>query len=64
MSPYYDTNRDDTHEEFREIKADVPLILLEGMFLFRDQRIRELLDFGIYVEVDDDVRLSRMGICY
>jgi uridine kinase len=31
------------------------------MFIFRDQRLRELLDFGIYVEVDDDVRLSRMG---
>ncbi len=34
------------------------------MFIFRDQRLRELLDFGIYVEVDDDVRLSRMGTWY
>jgi uridine kinase len=64
MSPYYDSNNDDTHEEFREIKSDTPLVLLEGMFLFRDAKLRELLDFGIYVEVDDDVRLSRMGNTY
>ena len=62
ICPYYDNINDENYADFREIKPNISLILLEGMFIFRDQRLRELLDFGIYVEVDDDIRLSRMGI--
>ncbi len=60
-SPYYDTNSDEIFEEFREIKSKTPLVLLEGMFILRDKRLRDLFDFSIYVEVDDDIRLSRMS---
>ena len=61
ICPYYDNLNDENYDDFREIKPNISLILLEGMFIFRDQKLRELLDFGIYVEVDDDIRLSRMG---
>lgn len=37
------------------------MVFLEGQFIFRDPKIREFLDMKFYVEVDDDIRLSRMG---
>lgn len=62
LCPYYDTNTDEILKDFTEIKPTTPLILLEGMFILGNDRLMELLDFIIYVEVDDDIRLSRMRI--
>lgn len=39
---------------------DVSLVIIEGYFLFRDKKIKDLIDLKIYVEIDDDVRLSRL----
>jgi len=36
-----------------------PVILLEGILLLAEPRIRDLLDFKIYVDTDADVRLIR-----
>jgi uridine kinase len=36
-----------------------PVILLEGILLFVEPRIRQLLDFKIFVDTDSDVRLIR-----
>ena len=36
-----------------------PVILLEGILLFVEPRLRELLDFKVYVDTDSDVRLAR-----
>lgn len=36
-----------------------PLIIVEGLFLFHYQRVREVLDFSIFVEVDPQVQLDR-----
>lgn len=36
-----------------------PVILLEGILLFAEPRLRELLDFKIFVDTDPDVRLMR-----
>lgn len=36
-----------------------PVILLEGILLFVEPRLRELLDFKIFVDTDADVRLMR-----
>lgn len=38
----------------------IPLVLLEGYFIFRDKRVRDLIDLKIFVEIDDDIRLSRL----
>ena len=39
-----------------------PLIILDGYFIFKNQKIRELLNLKIYNEVEDDVRLGRLVI--
>jgi uridine kinase len=36
------------------------MIFVEGMFIFKIPKLREFFDFNIFVEVDDDIRLSRM----
>jgi uridine kinase len=37
------------------------MVLVEGMFIFKNAKLRDLFDFKIFVEVDEDIRLSRMG---
>ena len=39
---------------------EVSLVILEGYFLFGEKRVRDLIDLKIYVEIDDDIRLSRL----
>lgn len=36
-----------------------PLLIVEGLFLFHYEGVRNLLDFSIFVEVDPDVQLDR-----
>ena len=36
-----------------------PVILIEGILLLAERRIRQLLDFKIFVDTDADVRLMR-----
>jgi uridine kinase len=36
-----------------------PVVLLEGILLFVEPRLRELLDFKVFVDTDADVRLIR-----
>lgn len=36
-----------------------PVVLVEGILLFAEPRVRELLDFKIFVDTDADVRLIR-----
>jgi len=38
----------------------IPLVLLEGYFIFKDKKVRDLIDLKIFVEIDDDIRLSRL----
>ena len=39
--------------------ADV--VLVEGILLFADVEVRDLMDMKIFVELDSDTRLSRRG---
>lgn len=36
-----------------------PVVLLEGILIFSEQRLRDLLDLKVYVDTDADVRLIR-----
>ena len=36
-----------------------PVLLVEGILLFTDPQIRDLIDFKIFVDTDPDVRLAR-----
>ena len=40
--------------------SKTPLIIIEGYYIFKDSRLKELINLKIYKEVEDDVRLSRL----
>ena len=40
--------------------SETPLIIIDGNFIYKDKRIREMLNLKIYKEVEEDVRLSRL----
>jgi dephospho-CoA kinase len=46
----------------REVRnKQISMVFVEGMFIFKNEKLRNLFDFKIFVEVDEDIRLSRMG---
>jgi uridine kinase len=49
------------HRRTREVCriAPRPVILVEGILLFAEPALRELLDFKVFVDTDSDVRLVR-----
>ena len=56
--PIYDFVHHRRTGETRRIEPR-PVILVEGILLFVDARLRELLDFKVFVDTDSDVRLVR-----
>ena len=56
--PVYDFVRHRRTEETVRVEAR-PVILLEGILIFAEPQLRELLDFKVYVDTDADVRLIR-----
>ena len=56
--PVYDFVRHERTDKTLSVEAR-PVILIEGILLFAERRLRELLDFKIYVDTDSDVRLIR-----
>ena len=43
---------------FTHVKSK-KLIIFEGILAFHDKRFRDLMDLKIFVNTDDDIRLSR-----
>lgn len=41
------------------LKESREVIIVEGILILDDERIRDLLDIKVYVETDDDIRLAR-----
>jgi uridine kinase len=37
----------------------VPVIIVEGALIFCQEQLRSLFDLSVYIDTDDDVRLSR-----
>lgn len=56
--PIYDFVRHRRTTRTRRIEPQ-PVILLEGILIFVEPSLRELLDFKIYVDTDADLRLIR-----
>ncbi len=55
--PQYDY---ETHKVIKyDIKEPMPIIIVEGLFAFSDERLRHLMDFLVWIEADYDVRLQR-----
>lgn len=40
----------------------ISLVIVEGYFLFRNDKVRDLINLKIFSEIDDDIRLSRLLI--
>jgi uridine kinase len=61
VTHYYDYENEILIKHSRSIDSTkVSMIFLEGMFIYKIPLLRDLIDFKIFVEVDDDIRLSRM----
>ncbi|KAG0496725.1 hypothetical protein HPP92_001416 [Vanilla planifolia] len=57
--PIYDfKNHRRCCESFRKVNAS-DVIILEGILVFHDSRVRNLMDMKIFVDTDADVRLAR-----
>lgn len=50
-----------THTRQRRTRrlAPAPVVILEGLFVLQDRRIRQMLDFSVFLDVPADVRLIR-----
>jgi uridine kinase len=57
-APVYDFVRHRRTERTRRIEP-LPVVLLEGILILAEPRVRELLDLKIFVDTDADVRLIR-----
>lgn len=58
LCPVYDYTVHNRSNQTLLIKS-APVILLEGILLLSDERIRDLLDIKIFVDTDADVRILR-----
>lgn len=56
--PIYDFVRHRRTDRTRRVEPQ-PVVLLEGILLFNDRALRDLLDFKVYVDTDADLRLIR-----
>lgn len=56
--PIYDFTTDSRLSETRPVQPQ-PVILVEGLLLFAEKRLRDLFDIKIYVDTDSDIRFIR-----
>lgn len=48
-----------TRQKKGNIVASAKVIIVEGVFIFTDSELREMLDLKIFVDTDDDIRFIR-----
>ncbi len=58
QAPVYDFTIHRRRSDTREVSA-TDVVLVEGIHLFCDQDVRDLLDIRVFVEAPDDIRLAR-----
>ena len=56
--PIYDFTTHSRTEETRRVHPQ-PIILVEGILIFTEARMRELFDVRIYIDADPDIRIIR-----
>ena len=56
--PVYDFSLHNRSKEFTEIKPS-SIIILEGILIMADERIRDMLDIKVFVDADADERILR-----
>lgn len=57
-APQYDFSNHLRKEETRLIKPK-KIIIVDGILIFRDEKLRDLMDLKIYVDADSDLRFIR-----
>lgn len=63
--PVYDFSRHTRSKEITEIEAK-PIVIIDGILIFTQAKLRELMNLKIYVETDADERIlrrARRDIC-
>ncbi len=58
IKPTYDFEAHNRSPKTEKVKP-TKIIILEGILIMEDQRIRDLCDIKLYVEADDDIRFIR-----
>ena len=48
-----------TRSEATIIQEPKEVIILEGILILEDERLRDLMDIKLYVDTDDDIRIIR-----
>lgn len=56
--PAYDYRSHRRKSEWRQVEP-APVVILEGIMVLAEARLRKLLDIKIFVETDDDIRILR-----
>lgn len=61
--PYYDFT---THSRLAKTKSvyGASVVVFEGILIFHDQKLRDLMDLKIFVDTDSDIRLARRCILW
>ena len=65
LCPVYDFALHTRSEQVVEIKAK-PIVLIDGILIFAEPKLREIMDMRVYVETDADERIlrrARRDIC-
>ena len=57
-APKYDFNTHLRKQETLYLES-APMIVIDGILIFTDDTLRQLMDLKIYVDVDPDIRLAR-----
>lgn len=58
LCPVYDFTQHDRSDQVLRIQAK-PVVLIDGILIFTDPRLRDLMNMRIYVETDADERILR-----
>lgn len=56
--PMYDFGTHTRKQETRRVEPQ-PVIIIEGILILTDPRVRDLLDLTIFIDVEPDIRLAR-----
>ena len=56
--PTYDFNTNKRQKETIHLKPN-KFIIFEGILAFHDKRMRDLMDLKLFIDLDDDIKLSR-----
>lgn len=59
--PFYDFTTHSRMEKTQSVYG-ASVVVFEGILIFHDPQVRELLDLKIFVDTDSDIRLARRCI--